>query len=177
MVVDYTGARDVLHSRLQAIFDPERFAELYPGTAQAPRVYLGFPVTEPPFYAAVDEIIDSADATGGASMGHQTVTFQLHVWLCAQHSSLKEASDALLAYTDAVFGAVIADPQLNRTVDNSFAAIETAGTAADPSKRYVAAASVSVTCTVYAACPAGLMAAVRADNERISEEEDASESG
>lgn len=170
MVTDYAGARNVLKRRLEAVFASEAFAELYPG-AKEPRVFLGFPATEPPFYAAVDEIVDAAETSGGVSMGHAQVDFTLRVWLCAQHTSLETASDTLLAYIDAVFGSTMADPQLCGTVDNAFPTIETAGTAADDSRRHIAAASVVVRCSVYSACPAPIAAAVDASNLEIREEQ------
>ena len=170
MVTDYAKARDVLKKRLDAVFASEAFGTLYPG-AKAPKVFLGFPVTEPPFYAAVDEIVDASATSGGVSMGHAQVDFTLRVWLCAQHTDLATASDTLLAYIDAVFGSVMADPQLCETVENAFPSIETAGTAADGSKRYIAAASVAVACTVYSACPASLAEVVNTSNEDIREEQ------
>ena len=169
-MVSYAGARDVLKARLDAVFADEAFARLYPG-AKAPKVFLGFPVTEPPFYAAVDEIADASAASGSASMGHAQIDFSLHVWLCAQHSDLKTASDTLMAYVDAVFCAVMADPQLCGTVDNCLPSIDTAGTAADGSKRYIAAASVAVACSVWSACPAAIAQAVEESNQAIREEQ------
>lgn len=164
MVTDYIRARDELHRRLSAIFEAELFDALYPQAAKAPQVHLGFPVTEPPFYCAVDEIIDNLDTTGGATMGHAEVSFTLHVWLSAQHADLKKASDTLLCYVDAVAGAILCDQRLNMSVDNSFASIEASGTAADSSKRYIAAASMAIECTVYSQCPAALMQAVAEAN-------------
>lgn len=169
MVTDYIRARDVLKRRLEDVFSEEAFARLYPG-AKAPRVFLGFPATEPPFYAAVDEIVDAAATSGGVTMGHAQVDFTLHVWLCAQHTSLETASNTLLAYIDAVFGATMADPQLCGTVDAAFPGIDTAGTAADGSRRYIAAASVAIGCSVYSACPAQLAQAVAESNGAIREE-------
>lgn len=176
MVTDYKFARDVLKERLDAVFASEAFGVLYPG-AKRPKTFLGFPVTEPPFYAAVDEIVDAAATSGGASMGHAQVDFTLRVWLCAQHADLAAASDTLLAYIDAVFGSVMADPQLCGSVDNAFPTIETAGTAADSSKRYIAAASVAVACTVWSACPASLAEVVAASNDEIREERSDESSG
>lgn len=169
MVTRYAEARDVLHRRLEALFASEAFDSLYPG-ARAPKVCLGFPVTEPPFYAAVDEIADASATSGGVSMGHAEVDFTLHVWLYAQHTDLMTAADTLMAYVDAVFGSVMADPQLCGTVDSAFPSIETAGTAADGSRRYIAAASVAVECSVYSACPASLAEVVAESNVRIRKE-------
>lgn len=169
MVTDYAGARDALLARLEAIFEPAAFAALYPETDKAPRVFLGFPPTEPPFYAAVDEIVEAVATSGAVSMGHAQVDFTLHVWLCAQHTDLKAASDALLCYVDAVVGSVMADPQLCGTVDSAFPSVESSGTAADGSRRYIAAASVAVQCSVYSACPAQLAEAVAAANATIRE--------
>ena len=176
MVTDFKRARNVLRRRLEEVFDPEAFRVLYPG-AQPPRVFLGFPANEPPFYAAVDEVVE-ASATGGAvSMGHAQVEFTLRVWLCAQHTDLEAASDALLAYIDAVFGSVMADPQLCGSADNAFCSVETVGTAADSSRRYIAAASVAVQCAVYSACPASMRSAVEASNLEIRQREEAADEG
>lgn len=173
MVTDFAGARDALKARLDHVFG-DAFEDLYPGI-RAPKVFLGFPVTEPPFYAAVDEIVDAAETGGSASMGHAQVDFTIRVWLCAQHTDLKAASDALLAYIDAVFGSVMADPRLNGAADNSFPSVETAGTAADSSRRYIAAASVAVRCSAWSACPAALAQAVAAANAAMDEEGGADE--
>lgn len=170
MIMNAAMARDVLRKRLEAVFTPEVFGALYPG-AKVPKVFLGFPVTEPPFYAAVDEIADAAETQGAVTMGHDEVGFTLRVWLCAQHTSLQTAADTLLAYEDAVFASVMADPQLCNAVDNSSPSIESAGTAADGSKRYIAAAAVAIRCTRYSACPAALLAAVSASNDSYREEQ------
>lgn len=157
-MVTFSEARDALHKRLEAVFAAHLYA------VQEPKVYLGFPVNEPPFYVAVDEIADVAASSGAASMGHARIDFTLHVWCLARHADLKTASDTLLAYVDAVFKAVLADQRLNGTVDNSFPSIETAGTSADSSKRYTAAASVAVECSVFSQCPKELMEVVNASN-------------
>ncbi|MDD7369719.1 MAG: hypothetical protein SOW20_04560 [Berryella intestinalis] len=153
-----------MKSRLDALFGSETFASLYPDT-QRPKVYLGFPTNEPPFYVAIDEVIDTAASSGAASMGHARIDFSVRVWCFARHAKQETASDTLLAYTDAVFKAVLADQRLNGAVDNSFPEIETAGTAADSSKRYTAAASIAVACHVYSQCPAELMEVVNESNQ------------
>ena len=175
MVTDYTRARDVLAARMTAVFG-EGFAEMYPLAAQAPKVFKGFPASETPFYASVDEIADDVATEGAVSMGHQEVSFTVRVWLCARHTDLIKASDTLMCYVDAVIGSVMADPQLCKTVDNATARIETAGTAADPSRQHIAAASVAVRCTVYAACPAALAEVVAAANAAFDESEATDES-
>ena len=76
----------------------------------------------------------------------------------------RSVANTLLAYVDAVFKAVLADQRLNGAVDNSFPEIETAGTSADSSKRYTAAASVAVECHVFSQCPAELMEVVNESN-------------
>lgn len=162
-MVTFADARDVLKNRLEAVFAEETFGELYPGI-QAPKVYRGFPVEEPPFYVAVDEIIDTAQSSGAASMGHARIDFTLRVWCFARHVKQEVAADTLLSYVDAVFMAVLADQRLSMTVDNGFPEIETAGTAADGSKRYAAAASIAVQCHVFSQCPARIMEVVNASN-------------
>lgn len=160
--VTYQAARDVLKNRLDAVF--EAFPSLYPNVQQ-PKVYQGFPVDEPPFYVAVDEIVDTMQSSGAASMGHARIDFTIRVWCFARHTKQETAADTLLAYVDAVFKSVLADQQLNFTIDNSFPEIETAGTAADSSKRYTAAASIAINCHVFSQCPAELMEVVNASNQ------------
>lgn len=152
MVGATTRARDVLFERVNALFTSDLFPRLYPGVP-VPAVYFGFPVNEPPFYVAVDELAEAVTSSGGVTMGHDEITFELHVWAFAMHSKLKTASDAVLSYAEAVFSLVMADPQLNYTVDNAFASIDNAGTAKDNSKYYQAALSISIECRRAAECP------------------------
>ncbi len=159
-MVAFIEARNVLQERLQRVFSEEVFSQLFPGI-QIPKVFFGFPKTEPPFYVAVDEIVDSLETGRGATSGHAEITFPLHVWAFAQHSSLRVASDTLLTYLHTIIYSVLADPQLDFTVDNSTLTIDNAGTATDSSKYYQAAASVAVQCTVYSVCPAELNNAIR----------------
>lgn len=158
-----TDARDALLHRLTAVFAEETFSGLYDGF-KAPKISLGFPTNEPPFFVAIDEVIDNMTSTGGATMGHSQREFTLRVWLCARHTDLKTASDTLAAYIDAVFNSVDVDRRLNFTVDNCQPEIETAGTSADSSKRCLAAASVAIRCQVFTNCPERLKEVVNASN-------------
>lgn len=162
MVIPAIEARDVLHKRLEAVFSEENLAKFC--DAKAPKVSLGFPVNEPPFYVAVDEITDTASTDGAASMGHAEVSFNLNVWVCASHKELKTAADAVISYVSTIFAAVLADQQLNNTVDNAFPSLRDAGTGADSSKRYVAAATVVIACKVGSVCPAEIKEIVDAAN-------------
>ncbi len=161
-MVTFSEARDALNRRMEAVFG-KPFEALHPGVTP-PKVYVGFPASEPPFYVAVDEIVDTARSSESASMGHARIDFTVHVWCCACHAKQRVAADTLLAYVDTVFKAVLADQRLDMTVDLSFPSIETAGTSADGSKRYLAAASVAVECSVFSQCPGELMEAVNAAN-------------
>lgn len=161
-MVSFVPARDALMGRLEAVFGPA-WEELAPGVQQ-PRTYLGFPPNEPPFYVAVDEIVDLASTGGAATMGHARIDFTLRVWCFARHSSLRVASDTLMAYVGAVFEAVLADQRLGFAVDNSFPRLESAGTSVDGSKYHVAAAAIAVECHVFSQCPADLMEVVAAAN-------------
>ena len=161
-MVTFAKARDVLKQRFDAVFSSGAFAALY--GVQAPKVYQGFPVTEPPFYVAVDEVVDTATTTGAVTMGHAQIDFTIHVWCFAQHVNQETAANTLLSYVDAIFKAVLADHRLNFTVDNSFPEIRSAGTSADSSKRYTAAASIDIRCSVFSQCPAELMEVVHESN-------------
>lgn len=164
MAVSFIDARDVLKSRLEAVFASSAFASLYPDV-QAPKVYQGFPVNEPPFYVAVDEIADTASSNGAATMGHARIDFVIRVWCFARHTNQETAADTLNSYVDAVFKSVLADQRLNFTVDNSFPEIDAAGTSADSSKRYMASAAIAVNCQVFSQCPAELMEVVNESNQ------------
>ena len=138
----------------------EAFGELYPGV-QAPKVYDGFPTSEPPFYIAVDSIVDTATMSGRAVPGAGQLDFTIHVLCFARHADLATASATLLAYVDAVFNAVMADQRLARSVDTAFTSIEASGVAPDSSKYHMAAASVGVQCTVFSKCPQEFREVVR----------------
>lgn len=161
-MVTFSKARDVLKNRLDAVFSSGAFSDIYGVTV--PKVYQGFPVNEPPFYVAVDEIIETASTTGSATMGHARIDFTLRAWCFAQHTKQEVAANTLLAYVDAIFKAVLADQRLNFTVDNSFPEIEAAGTAVDSSKYYTAAASVAIRCQVFSQCPSELLEVVNESN-------------
>lgn len=161
MVIPAQQARDELFKRLGLVFG-DSFESFY--KTQKPDVFLGNPVNEPPFYVSVDEIIDTASTDGAASMGHAKVSFELNVFLCAINRDLITASNTLLTYIDAVFASVLADQTLNSNVDNAFPRINSAGTAADSSKRYIAAANVVISCEVGSACPAYIRELINGTN-------------
>lgn len=161
-MVTFAAARDVLKNRLDAVFGSSAFVDLYGCTV--PQVYQGFPLNEPPFYVAVDEIIDTASSQGAATMGHAQLDFTLRVWALAQHADLKTAADCLLSYIDVIFNSVLADQQLKHTVDNCFPQIETAGTAADSKGYYIAAASIAVKCSVFSVCPCEILEVIHESN-------------
>ena len=146
-MVTFLAARDEIYRRMAKV--GEAFADLYPGV-QEPKVYDGSPTSEPPFYIAVDSIVDTAAMGGRATNGAGQLDFTVHV---ARHANQSAASSALLSYVDAVFKAVMADQRLARSVDIALPSIEAAGTAPDSSKYYMAAASVGVQCTVFSKCP------------------------
>lgn len=152
MVVPFIKARDVLYERLKTVFSSDVFVELY--GCEKPSVTRGFPLNEPHFYVAVDEIVDEPQTDGAVSMGHAGLTFNINVYLYAQHSDLIVAANTLMSYIHAVFLSVIADQRLNGTVDNAFPRVTTSGTAADSSKRYIAAAGLSIQCQIFSQCPA-----------------------
>ncbi len=149
-MVRFVEAREELYRRLSAV--ASSFEELYPG-AQAPKVIKGAPANEPPFYIAVGDCIATASTDGQATTGNGRWEFSVEVMCFARHSSQEGAADALMTYVDAVFNAVMADQRLGGAVDNAFPSVQAVGTAPDSSKRHLAAASVSVRCTAFSACP------------------------
>lgn len=142
-------ARDVILGRIQKAVS--KWDELYPGI-QAPKVCDGYPATEPPFYIAVDTIATTANVTGQSTIGAGRWEFSVSVLCFARNTDKVVASEALMSYVDAAFRCVMADQTLGRTVDNAFPSLDAAGTAADTSKRTLAAASVSVRCSLFSVC-------------------------
>ena len=116
---------------------------------------------------AWDEIADAGSVSGAVTMGHPEVSFDLHVWLFAQHREKKVAADTAIAYADVALAALAADQTLNRTVDMAVPSITNAGTAADSSKRYMASVEITVGCSVASACPAEIKEAVDAANRSL----------
>ena len=176
MVIDWISARNLLKHRMEAVFDASAFDALYPGV-KAPKVYLGFPTSEPPFYCAVDTIVDTASSQDAATMGHMGVNFTLRIWICAKHTSEAVANDTLLSYLDAVFGAVMVDQRLCGTVDIAKPEVESAGTAATSDRQYIAAAEIAIRCERWSACPASLQELVAEDNDKYREEQSSESDG
>lgn len=148
-MVTFQAARDEMYLRMSKV--GEAFPELYPGTQQ-PKVFDGFPTNEPPFYIAVDSIVDTASYDGRAAPGAGQLDFTVHVMCFARHADQATAANTMLAYVDAVFGAVMADQCLRMSVDNALPIVEAAGMSPDSSKYHMAAASVGVRCTVFSKC-------------------------
>lgn len=146
----FQAARDEMYRRMSRVGDS--FAELYPGV-QRPKVFDSFPPKEPPFYIAVDSIVDSASMDGGAVPGAGRLDFTVHVWCFARHSDQATAANTMMAYIEAVFGSVMADQRLHMTVDTAVPAVEAAGISADSSKYYMAAASVGIRCSIFSKYP------------------------
>lgn len=144
------AAREELYRRLSKV--AEAFPTLYPD-AIVPKVYEGFPINEPPAYFAVDEIVDTATMGAESTTGAGRMDFTVNVMCFARHVDRMKTANTLLAYIDAVFKAVMVDQRLRMSVDKSFPAVESAGTSADSSKRYIAAAAIGVKCSVFSVCP------------------------
>lgn len=162
-MVDVISPRNALYARIKGLFEEEVFSGICPST-KAPKVYLGFPTNEPPVYVAVDEVADSIQTSGSASMGHAEFSFDLHLWLYAQHTKLETSANMLLSYIGTVFAGILADPQLNGTVDNAFPRVDEIGTAAVEGRRYVSACVVSISCKVSSVCPNQIKEVVDAIN-------------
>lgn len=151
-MVDIKAARNNLYERMKAVFSDECFGSLFPGST-VPDVFLGFPVNEPPFYIAVDEIPEGVSNDASVSMGHSEATFDLNIWLCSTHRNLLTVADSLIDYECTIIDAICADQTLGRTVDIAFPRVSDTGTAANPSKRYIGAANITVTCSKFSNCP------------------------
>ncbi len=162
MVINPKRARDVLEARLRHVLSPEVLGRF--SSAQAPKVVLGFPTDEPPFYVAVDEVPEGIEASGGATVGHLGMSFPLRVWLFASHRRLKTASDALIDYATVAMASVLADQQLDGTVDKAVPSLSGTATGADSSRRYIAAGTLTIQCTVSSVCPAEIKEAVIESN-------------
>lgn len=149
VVSPFESARDALFERLAAVFAS---AELDVGIR--PKVTKGFPVSQPRAYVAVDEVCDTAATRGAVSCGHDEVEFTIHVWAFAEHADRAKACNAVLGYVWTIFCAVLADRMLERTVGFATPSVRDASTAANGSKRFIAAATIDVTCTIGSTCPA-----------------------
>lgn len=153
MVIPQTAARDALECRLRSLFGCDAFQPLFPSAVKAPSVSIGFPVNEPPFYVAVDEIVDDLQPGSGATCGQVAIKFRLTVYACARHSDLLKAADTATSYAHAAILCVLADQTLGGSVDHAVPSITGGGTAADGDRKYIATEVVSVECDVWAMCP------------------------
>lgn len=152
MVVPQIEARDALKKRLEGVFEPEAFGKLYPGY-ERPKVTLGFPVNEPPFYVAVDEIATNVQPGKGSSYGEVQIEFVLNVWVFARKTELEAAANTAIVYADAVFAAVCADQTLKGSVDLAVPSVSQGGTAADADRKYIATETVEIRCSTWSKCP------------------------
>lgn len=164
-MVDIKAARNNLHERVKAVFSDECFGALFPGMT-IPDVFLGFPVNEPPFYVAIDEIPENTSAGAAVSMGHSEITFDLGIWICASNRELLTVADSLIDYEGVIIDAICADQTLGRTVDNAFPRVTNTGTAANSSKRYIGAANITVACSKFSNCPNQIKEIVDAVNRK-----------
>lgn len=152
MVIPQIAARDALLNRLRGVLSGDAFRTLYP-ECECPKVTLGFPVNEPPFYVAVDEIATNVQPGKGSSFGEVQVEFVLNVWVFARKTELEAAANTAMAYADAIFASVCADQTLKGTVDLAVPSVSQGGTAADADRKYIATETVEVKCTTWSKCP------------------------
>ena len=153
MVIPQMAARDALERRLESFFGCDAFPSLFPAAVKAPAVSVGFPVNEPPFYVAVDEIVDDLQPGKGATCGQVAVKFRITVYACARNSDLLKAADTAASYAHAAIMCVLADQTLGGSVDHAVPSIAGGGTAADGDRKYIATEVVSVECDAWAVCP------------------------
>lgn len=159
MVVTQIAARDVLLNRLKKIFSADIFGALYPDYV-LPKVLLGFPVNDAPFYVAVDEIVTNVTSGKGSTCGEVQVSFTLNVWVFARKTSLQDASNTAMVYADAIFSAVCADQTLKGTVDYSSPNIKQGATAADADRKYIATEIIEIDCKTWSKCPHAMREAI-----------------
>ena len=145
-------SRDALARRVRAVFDEKAFGATF-GDMQPPDVFDGFPVNEPPFYVAVDEMATAISTDAGATTAARGMAFSLRVWCLAKHRGLSDASDTVSAYVQQIMWMLSADHTLGMTVDAASASVDDLGTGATPDRQYIAAACVVIECKVYSMCP------------------------
>lgn len=153
MVIPQVAARNAIKSRIEKFFGCASFSTIFPEAAKAPRVSIGFPTNEPPFYVAVDEIVDDLQPGKGSSCGQIAIKFRVSVYACARHVDLIKAADTAGSYAFAVVMCVLADQTLDGAVDLAVPSISGGGTAADSDRKYLATAVVSIECDAWAVCP------------------------
>lgn len=152
MNTPYAAAALALFKRMETVFSDEGIA-LYDEPPMKPSVSFGIPRNIPPFCIWVDFLPHSPINEGGATIGANQYGFALSVFCIATNSDRNKAVDTLQKYVNSVCQGVAAGATLDRTVDNAIPCIGESGVDFTNENKYIAAASVEVTCKVASVCP------------------------
>lgn len=154
MVIPYEDASIALYEREKKVFTTENLELVFEENApKTPTVFHGFPPELPVNAIVVDDLPSSPDSTGGATGFQIGTSFSIDIDCIAKHSDREVARASAYRYADAVFGSVLADGLLDRSVDSAVPRVSDLGSMVDENKKYVYQFRVSVTCKVNAVCP------------------------
>lgn len=141
----FRAARDRVLELLEAALAPEVMAEAYPGV-QPPKVSVGGLASEPPYEVIVRELPTGVTFERVSTCPFPRASWLVEVDLMATNSDLVRASDAVIAYADALVQAVSADRTLAGAVLQATPEVSYVGTSGTSKGTYVAAVAAGVSC-------------------------------
>lgn len=141
----FKESRDRILELLEAALAPGVIAEAYPGTP-APKVSIGGLPSEPPYEVIVRELPANVTFDRISTCPMPRATWTVEVDLMASNADLVKASDAVIAYADALVQAVGADRTLGGAVLMATPEISYVGTSGTSKGSYVAAIAAGVVC-------------------------------
>lgn len=141
----FRAPRDRVLELLEAALAPEVMAEAYPGV-QPPAVSVGGRPSQPPCEVIVRELPANVTFDRVSTCPMPRATWTIEVDLMATNADLVRASDAVLAYADALVQVVGADRTLGGTVLTATPEISYVGTSGTAKGSYIAAIAAGVRC-------------------------------
>lgn len=141
----FRAPRDRIRELLEAALAQDVLDAAY-GDVQAPKVSIGGLASEPPYEAIVRELPASVSFERTSTCPMAQATWTVQVDLMATNADLVRATNAVLAYADALVQVVGADRTLGGTVLMATPEVSYVGTSATSKGTYLAAMAAGVRC-------------------------------
>lgn len=141
----FKEARDRVLELLEDALNPDAMAWAYPGIP-APKVSVGGLPSEPPYEVIVRELPANVTFDRVSTCPMPRATWTVEVDLMASNADLVKASDAVIAYADALVQVTAADRTLGGAVLMATPEISYVGTSGTSKGSYVAAIAAGVVC-------------------------------
>lgn len=145
----FRAPRDRILEHLERALDADALEAAY-GDVQAPKVSIGGLASEPPCEVIVRELPASVSFERTSTCPMAQATWTVQVDLVATNADLVRATNAVLAYADALVQVLGADRTLGGTVLMATPEVSYVGTSATSKGTYLAAMAAGVRCVADA---------------------------